>query len=244
MTTPTIPTVAGGRVLTAVQADTTGARTFPSLSGLTKNSGDLLIAICIAYQSTAAGGFSAWGAGFTEFKDLGSTTNTVIGMAYKWSTGLETGTFTVTEGATITGHAVMILLSIPAAHLTSPPEAAALAVGTTAFSASPALTPSWGAEDTLWIAIGSDAETATTGSFDGLTAGPSAWTDVALTGISADVVGGIQGGVAFHGENIASLAAPAWTGDVSQARNAATVLGIRPAVTGSPVKPANFFPLL
>jgi hypothetical protein len=45
------PTVATGRVLTVNQANTTATRTFPDLSGLTKTPGDLLIAICVVYQS-------------------------------------------------------------------------------------------------------------------------------------------------------------------------------------------------
>jgi len=56
VTFPTIPTVAATRVVTGVQANTTATRTFPNLSGLTKNSGDLLIAIVVGYQSSAASG--------------------------------------------------------------------------------------------------------------------------------------------------------------------------------------------
>jgi hypothetical protein len=84
MAFPTIPTAGAGRVLTTTQANTTAARTFPSLSSLTKNSGDLLIAICIAYQSSASAGtvFGTWGGGFTEFVDVGgSTSNMSIGAA-------------------------------------------------------------------------------------------------------------------------------------------------------------------
>ena len=120
MTFPTIPTAAAGRVLTA-NIDGTGTRTFPDLSGLTKNSGDLLIAIIVAYQSSSGAGapggtvFSSWGASFTEFCDQMTTNSSTmaIGAAYKWSTGSETGTFTVTQAATITGGASLILLSIP-----------------------------------------------------------------------------------------------------------------------------------
>src|SRR5215207_11212143 len=128
MAFPAIPTVAAGRVLTTTQLDTTAARTFPSLSSLTKGSGDLLIALVYAYQTTAAAGsiWSSWGASFTEFADLGGSTNGTFGAAYKWSTGGETGTFTATQAATVNGDAAMILLSIPGPHASTVPEITAI----------------------------------------------------------------------------------------------------------------------
>ena len=71
MAFPTIPTVAAGRILSTLQANTTATRTFPDLSGLTKNSGDLLIAIIVGYQTTATANaaFSGWTSGWTEFLD-------------------------------------------------------------------------------------------------------------------------------------------------------------------------------
>src|SRR5574339_692185 len=112
MAFPDIPTVGGGRVLTTNQADTNAGRTFPDLSGLTKNAGDLLLLIVYGYQSSGAAGsiWSSWPAGFTEFCDVGSTVGT-IGCAYKFSTGSETGAGNVTQAATVTGHASMIALS-------------------------------------------------------------------------------------------------------------------------------------
>lgn len=106
MAFPTIPTAAAGRVLSTNQADTSGTRTFPSLSSLTKNAGDLLIAIIVAYQNggSADANFSSWGGGFTEFYDNDNGAATMsVGAAYKVSTGSETGTFSVTQAATVTG---------------------------------------------------------------------------------------------------------------------------------------------
>src|SRR5574339_1241304 len=99
MAFPTIPTVAAGRLLTATQADTSATRTFPSLSSLTKNSGDLLVAIVIAYQTSTGtdAAFSSWGGSFTEFSDTATSTTIAIGCAYQWSTGSATGSFTVTQ---------------------------------------------------------------------------------------------------------------------------------------------------
>lgn len=82
---PTIPTTGAGRVLTNTQANTTATRTFPNLSSLTKNSGDLLIAICVAYQTSTGtnAAFSGWTAGWTEFHDSATSTTMAIGMAYR-----------------------------------------------------------------------------------------------------------------------------------------------------------------
>jgi hypothetical protein len=236
MTFPTIPTVAAGRVLTTVQANTTATRTFPSLSGLTKNSGDLLIAIAIAYQSSVTNAaFSSWGGGFTEFHDSSSSTTMAIGIAYKWSDGSETGTFTVTQAATVTGHCALILLSIPGAHLTTPPEAGSRASGTTTAANSGSFNPAgWGTEDTLWIAVGGSGETSTTGSFTGLASAPTNYSNYVDTGISSDVVGGVEGAVAFRQLNAASEDVGAFSVDVSNARSAEVIIAVRGVpVTGT-----------
>lgn len=236
MAFPSVPTVAGGRVLTAVQANTTATRTFPNLSSLTKNAGDLLLAIIVAYQSTA-GAFGTWGASFTEFTDQFTSTTMAIGAAYKWSTGSETGTFSTTQSATITGHAAMILLSIPGAHETTPPEAGTIANGTAAAADPGSFNPSgWDAEDTLWIAVGASGETATGGSYTGLASAPTNYTDYAETGISGDVVGGVEGAVAFRQINAASEDVGTFSVDVSNARNSALVIAVRPA-PDAPVLP-------
>lgn len=230
MSFPTIPT--GSRVVTGVQAGTSATRTFPSLTGLTKNSGDLLIAIVIGYQSTATANavFSAWGAGFTEFLDSSSATTMCIGAAYKWSTGAETGTFTVTQAATITGEAAFILLSIPLVHEVTIPEGGSRADGTTTAADPAAFNPAgWGTEDTLWIAVGGSGEDSATGSYTGLASAPASYGNYAETGISADVVGGVEGAVAFRQLNAASDDVGVFGVDLSNARNAALVIAIRPA---------------
>lgn len=241
MAFPTIPTVADGRVLTTTQADTSATRTFPNLSSLTKNSGDLLVAIITAYQSSVTNAaFSSWGAGFTEFHDSSTSTTMAIGAAYKVSDGTETGTFSVTQAATITGHAGMILLSIPGAHTTTAPEAGSRASGTSAAADPAAFNPAgWDAEDTLWIAVRGSGETSTTGSYTGLSSPPTNYTNSAQTGISADVVGGVEGGTSFRQLNAASEDIGAGTCDVSNARNAAVVVAIRPAPEIIPLN-ANF----
>ena len=229
MTFPTIPT--GGRILTNVQADTTATRTFPSLSSLTKNSGDLLIAICVAYQTGTGtnAAFSGWTGSFTEFHDSATSTTMAIGLAYKFSSGSETGTIAVTQAGTITGHAAMILMSIPGAHASTPPEAGGRASGTGA-SDPTSLDPSgWGAEDTLWMVVRGSGETATTGSYTGLSTPATNYGSSTQTGISLDAVGGVEAGVAFRQLNASSEDPGAGTADTSNARDAAVVVAVRPA---------------
>lgn len=238
MAFPTIPTVGEGRVLTTTQANATSPRTFPNLSSLTKNAGDLLIAIIVAYQSSSGAGapggtvFSSWGASFTEFCDQMTTNSSTmaIGAAYKWSTGAETGTFTVAQAATITGHAAMHLLSIPGAHPSTPPEVGTIANGTAAAANPGSLNPAgWGTEETLWICVRGCGETATTGSFTALSTPPTNYGDSAQTGISSDVVGGVEGGTSFRQLLAASEDVGAGTCDTSNARNSALTMAVRPA---------------
>lgn len=229
---PTIPT--GGRVLTSNQADSSGTRTFPNLNGLTKNAGDLLIAIIAVYQSSASAGavFSGWGGGFTEFLDVGGTTsNMSIGAAYKWSTGSETGTFTVTQAATVTGFASMILLSIPGAHATEPPVGGAITNGTAAAADVAALNPAnWDTEDTLWIAVGASGETSATGSWTGVASAPTNYGNYVDTNTSdTSTIGECELAVAFRQNRTGSEDPGAFSVDTSNARNSSVLIAVRPA---------------
>lgn len=229
MAFPTIPTVAASRVLTAVEADTTAARTFPSLSSLTKLEGDLLIAIIAVYQSSGVPAFSAWGGGFTEFTDQNTATTMGIGAAWKASTGAETGTFDVTQAATITGHAAMILLSIPGGNLITPPEAGTIANNALAAADPGSFNPAgWDLEDTLWIAVGCSGETGTGGSYTGMGSAPTNYTNFAATAISADAVGGCDAAVAFRQLAAASEDVGAFSVDITNARNSALLIAVRP----------------
>ena len=232
MAFPTIPTVAAGRVLSVLSTDTSGGTvTSPSLSSLTKNSGDLLIAICIVYDGNSTNAeFSSWGGGFTEFVDQATTTTMGIGAAYKWSTGSETGTFTVAvAGGAADSDAAFLLLSIPGAHATTPPEGGTIADGTSAAADPGSFNPAgWGAEDTLWIAVGGSGENSTTGSYTGVASAPTSYTSYADSGISADAVGGVEGAVAFRQLNAASEDVGAFSVDVSNARNSALIIAVRP----------------
>jgi hypothetical protein len=235
VTFPTIPDSASGRIIFSLQANTTATRTFPNLGTLTKNPGDLLIAICVCYQSSlTANVFSGWGTGWTEFHDSAGSSLMCVGMAYKWSTGSETGTFSVTQGGTITGHAALLVMSIPGAHATSPPEAGSRASGTSTAADPAAFSPSWGADDNLWIAVGGAGETSTTGSFTGLNTAPTNYAGYFGTNFTSDVVGGTGQAVAFRQLNAASEDVAGFGVDTSNARNAAVVIAVRPAPAAVP----------
>ena len=241
MTFPTIPTVGAGRVLVA-NIDGTGTRTFPSLSSLTKNAGDVLIAIIVAYQSSSGAGapggtvFSSWGASFNEFCDQMTTNSSTmaIGAAWKVSDGTETGTFTVTQAAAITGGASLILMSIPGARRTTAPEVTTIANGTAAAANPGALNPTnWDAEDTLWIAVTCNGMTNISGAWGATGASaPTNYTNRVDTNRADDsVVGRVEGAVSFRQNNTSSEDVGAESGhDLSNARNSALLIAVRPGL--------------
>lgn len=228
MAFPTVPTVAGSRILFTLNTAGGGTKTFPNLSSLTKDAGDLLIAIIVEYDGNSTNAeFSSWGGSFTEFVDQAGTATMAIGAAYKWSTGSETGTFTVTTADTSANDSVMILMSIPGAHPTLPPEGGTMAVGTAPDAGS--LNPAgWGTEDALWIAVGGSGEDSLTGSFTGIGTAPTNYTaSQADSGITADAIGGVEASVGFRQLNAASEDPGAWSMDTSNARGAALLIAVR-----------------
>lgn len=235
MTFPTIPT--GGRILTAVQANTTATRTFPNFSGLTFGAGDLLVAICVGYQTSTGtnAAFSGWGQSFSERHDSASSTTMAIGIATKIATGSETGALTVTQAGTITGSAGLILFSIPAGTFdpASPPEFSVRVSGVNSALDPGSLTPSWGADDTLWVEIGGSGETGTGGSFTGMNGASTNYTGYTATGVSNDAVGGVAAAVAFRQNNAASEDPDAMSNDISNARWGAVTMAIKPAAPAS-----------
>lgn len=230
MTFPTIPTTGANTLLTDNEPAATTTHTFPSLTTLAQSSGDLMIAIIYTYAGNSTDAeFSSWGGSFTEFVDDAQTTANVqcIGAAYKFATGSETGTFTVTSVASV--RSVMFLMTIPGAHASTPPEATAKADGTTTAANPAALVPSWGADDTLWIAAGVNGEISLTGSFTGITAAPTNYTSYAESGIiGGDVVGALEGAVAFRQNNTASEDVAAFALDVGAAGSSQITIAVRP----------------
>jgi hypothetical protein len=233
MTFPTIPTTGASTLLTSSQSTATTTHTFPSLSSLPNTPGALLLAVIVCYQGGSANAeFSSWGGGFTEFVDQSANSTTIqsIGAAYILNAaGSESGTFTVVTVAST--RSAMFLMEIPGAHTTTPPEATAKANGTTAAADPAALNPGgWDVEDTLWVAVAANGETSLTGSFTGITAAPTNFGNYADTGIiGGDVIGAIEGAVAFRQNAVASEDVGGFTLDVGAAGNSALLIAVRPA---------------
>ncbi len=102
--------------------------------------------------------------GFTElFVDYDDTSQS-LWAAYKFATGSEGSTISVgISSAERTAHQSF---RITGAHATTPPEVATGTDGSTEFPDPPSLTPSWGAEDTLWmVGLGIDTGAATVDSY-------------------------------------------------------------------------------
>lgn len=236
MAFPTVPNTTNGRIVAVTQANTTATRTFPAFAGLTFGAGDLLVAVIGAYQSSVTNAaFSGWSSGFTEIRDASTSTTSAVGVAYKVAAGTESGSLTVTQAATITGHADMVLFSIPAGEFdnATAPEVSTTATGANTDSDPDALTPSWGAADTLWAAVSVIGETSLTGAFQGNIAGPANYTDYLEAGISGDVVGGVAMAVAFRQLNAATEDPPAFNSDTSNARWRAATIAIRPVAASN-----------
>ena len=243
MTFPTIPTTGANTLLSSTTSPASTTHTFPNLTTLAPGAGDLIIACCVQYQGgTANAEFGTWGASLIEFLDdaLGSGTgNGANGFAYKIATGSESGTFTVTSAHSF--KSVNFLMRIPAAtwHGTTPPERTASARAAGAAGDPDSLSPSWGADDTLWIAVGGQTETSTTGSPPTLTASPTNYSGDLIVARVADAVGDITAGVGFRQLNAASEDVGTWTGsNLNRGNGIASVIAVRP-VLPPPLNP-NF----
>lgn len=243
MAFPTIPTVAASRVLFSNQANATSPRTFTAgLTNLTKNSGDLLIAIVAGYSSSAASGavFSSWTSGFTEASDQMTTVGGTIciGVAYKWSDGTETGDFSVAQASAL-GHSSTCLLSIAGAHASTPPEVGTIADGVGAAADPGSFNPSgWDAEDTLWIGVAASGMTSGTGSWTATgTTYPTNYTGGADSNTTDNsTVGQTEIAVCFRQLNAASEDLGTFGVDTSNARNSALIIAVRPAPVTATLK--------
>ena len=232
MAFPTIPTVAAPRIVGSFTTTGTGTKTFPNLSLLIKNAGDLLIAIIVQYDGNSTNAeFSGWGGGFTEFADFAGTTTMAIGCAYKFSTGSETGTFTVTTADTSTSDAIMLVLSIAGAHASTPPEAGGFATGVNTVASPGSFNPAgWDIEDTLWIGVCGSGEDALTGSYTNITTTPPTnHGSMYNFGQTADAIGAVDAALSFRQSAAASEDVGNYGNDTSSARWGACTIAVRPA---------------
>ena len=246
MAFPTIPTTASGDLLGTSTTTATTTHTFPNLSSLRggagPEAGDLLIAIIVQYQGGSANAeFDTWGASFTERLDDATVTalDLAVGVASKVATGSESGTFTVTSAHSF--RSKNFLMRIPAGtwHGTTAPEVLAAARGTGVVADPGALTPSWGAEDTLWISVDGQSETSTTGSPPDVSASPTNYSGDFIQVRDSDAVGQIGAGVGFRQNNAASEDPGPWTIlNANRGNNIATVIAVRPATEVSVLNPS------
>ena len=247
---PTIPTVAAGRIIFLNQLNTTATLTSPDLSTLTFDAGDTLIAIAGEYQSNAGAdaAFTGWAGGgltWTEIRDSTGTTNNRMGVAVTRSvSGSETGTVTVTRSGTLVGDASIMILAVPGGHASTNAEATVMASTATPPADPASLSPSWGASDTLWIAVGSSGCTAIAGTWTAMASAPTNYTDYQSTSpTDTSVIGDFGLAVAFRQLNAASEDTGTFTQDTSNARSAALTIAVRPApaiITGIIVSDLGF----
>lgn len=138
-----------------VAAETNGLQTSNSNSwtlsyGTGASSGDVFIGLMGTDGDVGASPpFSVWPSGWVIIEERGANNNKTI-SAYKVSDGTETGDFSVSLDSTEQGG--WRVLRLTGAHNSTPPEVNGSA-GNNQNPDPPSLTPSWGAEDTLWIAM-------------------------------------------------------------------------------------------
>jgi hypothetical protein len=247
VTFPTIPT-APTQVAGLNQLNTTATLTGPNLNTLTKAAGDLLVAIAGEYQSNAGtdAAYTGWAGGgltWTEIQDSTGTAVNRLGVAIaRVVTGSETGTVTVTRSGTLVGDASMIVLVIPGAHATTDPEATVMATAANATpGAAPAtLTPSWGAEDTLWIGVNGSGMTSATSTWTGTTGAPTNYTGYFDTAAAdTSTVGDFDMAVAFRQLNAASETMAGFAVDATLNRTSALLIAVRPAPANLTATPAD-----
>lgn len=202
------------------------------MTTLAPASGDLIIAICAQYGAATAGNqFSAWGASLTEILDSSenATGTGALGVAYKIAAGTESGTFTVTSVNSF--KSAQFLMRIPTGtwHGTTIPEVQAATRAAGAVADPGSFSPSWGADDTLWISVAGQTETSTTGSPPTLDSPPTNYTGQLIVVRAADAVGDITAAVAFRQLNAASEDVGPWTASNALRGNGiASVIVVRP----------------
>ena len=149
-------------------------------------SGDLLITV------VSTDGSDASTSNMTIIKQLNSSNNNKIAVAYRICTGSEGSTlgWSTSFKDNCAHHTYKILAA--EWHGTSVPEVSTGATGTTSPADPDSLTASWGAEDNLWIAVcGSDDGR------DPITGYPSGYGDTHATGVTG--VQGVNAGIAAKG---------------------------------------------
>lgn len=125
-------------------------------------------------------------------------------------------------------------------HGTTPPEVTASARAAAAAADPASLSPSWGADDTLWIATFGQTETSTTGSPPVISNSPTNYSGDLIVARVADAVGDITAGVGFRQLNAASEDVGVCTGtNFLRGNGIAAVIAVRPVPTVFIARPEN-----
>jgi hypothetical protein len=171
---------------------------------------------------------AGWPAGWTEFVAIDSpagastTSGMALNCAYRIADGSEGASITYTTAAVERGAYGVYLIG--GWHGTTVPEAGTEGVGNSTAPDPGALTWSWGAEDTLLLAVsGADIGTTTH------TAAPTNYTD--LLAAEEGTSGGVSIGIARRNLNGTTDDPSAFTTDAA-ADWAAVLIAIRPAAAG------------
>ena len=191
-------------------------------------SGDLLIALVEVRIGTTWTPASGWNSISTLSQAGGGGVGKLDGW-YKIASGTESGTtptFTTVNATTAQFH----VHRITGWHGTSPPEATTSS-GDVSAANPPSLTPSWGADDTLWLAIGGH----TAQSLTPWTAAPSGYSGFQMNGASAG--GGIAALASSYKQNNSASEDPgAFTLNTPSSSNnrywAAATIAVRPSAGG------------
>lgn len=207
---------------TAYDEDTSAVTTHNATIPTGTASGDLLVMIVGIYWPDADPFIAGMPAGWTQLIDQGADPKNKSEVWFKTSDGAEVDFTFTTDVAAI---AKTDMLRITDWHGTTSPEAAGASDsgGTSTAPNPPSLSPSWGAEDTLWIAHCSAEEEPTFTSY------PTNYTDNQFNDPRSNPVG-ILVARATRELNTATEDPGAFT--IGEAPWAALTIAIRPAEEG------------
>lgn len=200
------------------------ATSMPVNMPATVNAGDLLIALVEVRNAGTWTKPTGWSDISTLSQGGGGSVGKLNGF-YKIADGTEDST-TPTWTASVSTTGAWVTIRVSSWHGTTPPEATT-ASGDATNANPPSLTPSWGAEDTLWLAI---AANSATGDTTGFTAAPTNYSNLHSNGTST---GGSTCNVASSTRGLNATSDDPGTFTPSSNRFwASATIGIRPAPSG------------
>lgn len=190
----------------------------------TVDSGDLLIALVEVRNAGTWTKPSGWN-DITTLSQAGGGSVGKLNGFYKIADGTEDGG-TATWTASVGTSAIWQVIRVTSWHGTTPPEAAT-ASGDVTSANPPTLSPSWGSEDTLWLAVAGHAA-ASTAAF---TAAPASYSGFQNDGASSGG-GAVSLASSYRAVTASSEDPGTFTAGGSNRWWAAATIAIRPAAAG------------